>query len=693
MTTSTPSSKKRKPRAKKYASELSTKTARNVRRALVNEIAQHAAAEFDRARSELANAERREKNIERVRRTNMLSKGLVPRLRAAMNSWGIDLPISMHADSTISASTDFKSITVHHDRRLTRGLKDDEEMEPVSVEELRQIAAETRGLFYHEVGHNLFSVQLSDLLTEAWKNGYVVPEDCARISERHVDPVTASEVPTRWATSSTFRTAWNCLEDQRMETALVEESPQIAAYLTIMALRHIVHGDSPTAWALAAGRFFLPEQVRVAAKSMWSLSGSPVDADTVEQVVLRYITADDAVTMVQCCLSMLSILDRMNPNATGHDHWEKVPTGEAKERIQNAAQKTQQAVAQRSNSDSPHQTTADAPGKKNDTESDSDESETPANDAAGNAEDGVTDPGENPSHGKNGAGSDSSEEVMPRWAAENQIRDSLSEALDALDEDENLDDDVAAINDAYASDDGALPMWKHVKTSTNEEVASKALSIVDDIERAFMLATEDCAPRWESGQRRGVLDVMRYSSRQPGDVEIFRNYSDSGDPAADLDVTLFLDISGSMDGTGDDLGAAAWAVKTACDRLGIGCDVALFNEGGYQLWGIEDRPYEIPTIGSAGGTNPSQAFDALLFEERSKKTHLVMVMTDGAWSNGVVMNPWKKSNTHSVLFYYGYGAAGAVPSLAMSRGADEAFAINDLMDIPVTLENILSSIA
>lgn len=697
--TTTP--KPRKPRKKQWASEVARQAHSNTRRRLAREAAERESNRLARARDEINSAARRARDKEANRRMNMVSNGLTPRLRAVMNSWGINLPLSISAAHTIGAHTDFKSITVYHDYRLVprqdnffNTPADDITETIVSEEELRQIAAETRGLFYHEVGHNLFTVPFQVLLTAAWKEGFVAPPSILHAVGTEDDGTT----PTTWGGTryGQMQQAWNVLEDQRMEAALVEDSPHIASYLTVLVMRNIVShssGNGAGSWALAAGRYYLPEAVRSSARTLWD--STVWSASDVEDTIAAYMVATTASDMVKQVLRMHDILGDMSiRQADSHGQFaraDKTSTENAQEKISQVGQQAQQSVP------SKEQEQGQSSASESSSDSDSDDGQ-----ADGNSNDSDSNSTSNSSQASTGAGSgddfdSDSDNYWNRRNAMSDLREALQDAVSDLKDDETLTDDVRSMNEAHATDSGAMPQWGNVSSSTNEETSSKAVAVVDDIERAFMLATEDCAPHWESGQRRGVLDVIRYSTRQPGDVEIFRNYTDDGDPGHDLAVSLFLDISGSMMGTGDELGAAAWAVKVACDRLGISCDVSLFNESGYRLWEENDSPEYIPTIGAGGGTDPTTAFNSVLYEEREQKTHLVLIMTDGAWNNdNIKVTNWKHSNVHSVLFFYDkYSRSKAMQpdhKLAALRGADEAYEVNDLIHIPQALESILISL-
>jgi hypothetical protein len=146
-------------------------------------------------------------------------------------------------------------------------------------------------------------------------------------------------------------------------------------------------------------------------------------------------------------------------------------------------------------------------------------------------------------------------------------------------------------------------------------------------------ARAERAPSWQGNQRQGVVDVIRYKTRQPGDMEFFRQYADGGDMhLPNMAVSLVLDGSGSMQPYNDDLATAAFGVKSACDVVGIPCTVTLFDTAPYLLWDKDDRPLEVPyDVIPCGGTDPKSTLDLLDDQMAGKDHHLVIIMTDGAW--------------------------------------------------------------
>jgi hypothetical protein len=679
----------KRPRKKMWANEVARQTHSNNRRRLAREASVRQSNELDRARNDLRNAATRLKSSETNRRANMISNGLTPRLRAVMNSWGWNVPISMSPSASVSAWTDFKKVVVYHDQRLNSVLYDEEgNVLPIDPSLLRQVAAETRGLFYHEVGHLMFTTPLPMLLNlsvQNLDNPYIPLESNAEM----VVPMLGGT--PHWKINSNFQHAWNVLEDQRMESALVEESPQIASYLTVLVVRNMIHSN--TSWALLAGRTYLPDSVRQSSERLWSVSGSEYSPADIANVIERYCTAEDAPTMVECVEQMRVMLNGLStPDSIDkHQRFTSAAQGEnpSEGDLETLEKVGQSASANRNssrNNSDDGQENSEAQGEAGNQESAEDAERKPSGNES------------SPSNGSSATGDDRDESPVRTYEERENLRDALNEAVDNLSDDDTLTEDLASMNEAYNNDDGSLPKYEGTTQNMNDDLIQQASMVADDIERAFSLATQDCAPHWETGQRRGFLEPVRYMTRQPGDLEIFRGWADSGEPGHDLAVSLFLDVSGSMDGTGEELGAAAWAVKVACDRLNIECDVTLFDHGGYRLWGTEDRvgPEDVPFVDSRGGTDPTIAFQSILADEREKASHLVLVMTDGDWSDSNALLNCRHRNMHTAVFFlnrYNDCTEMSIDDRLLKRlGPDEAYQIGDLMQIPSAVEHMLVSL-
>jgi len=98
----------------------------------------------------------------------------------------------------------------------------------------------------------------------------------------------------------------------------------------------------------------------------------------------------------------------------------------------------------------------------------------------------------------------------------------------------------------------------------------------------------------------------------------------------------------------------------------------------------------VPVVPISGGTNPSHAFESVLNMENERPRHLVLVMTDGEWTDGVTMNKFNHSNMTKVLIDFEPGREyKPSPSRAVAKGTDEAFVTGDLLDIPRIVESVI----
>lgn len=699
----TPNPKRRS--AQKFTNELARKEWRKNRRQLSREASKREEARMEAARNGLFSHANDAKKAEKVRRENMVIGGLLPRLKAVMTTWGINVPVVAEPSRQISAWTNFSSITINYSDVLI-GTRDaqgyfrhrdlDVETDPLSLEELRQVVSETRGLFYHEVGHLRFTTPFMDLAQVAHNAGF----RSDMLNYREPSGALMSGGRVQWA--------WNCLEDQRMENAVVEESPVIAAYLTSLTLRNMADTNENAGrnYPILAGRFFLPKGVREASRREYSKGTMAPLLSDVELLALvkAYISATDASTMMECVCTLAKAME---------DSQETPPSGDGTGRrdyngghgrltgrrsLSNCnhddeQEKIEQEKIEKSATDAEPQdgtSGADEPGME------PGEGEgggqgggegASENDSPGDA-DGNSDSDQDGPPGGTGAGNGAGDHT-PR-SFKDEVEKARTEAEETIAQDATAKEDIASMNEYYNNDEGELGFWQHT-APTEGDWTEKAENLAAEIQDAFRVATANCAPVWQSQQRTGVLEPIRYRTRAPGDMEFRRNFHEFGDPGQDLSVKVFLDISGSMDGEGSALGSAAYAIKKSCDALNIEAEVALFDTAGYLLYGKGDRPTYALDVSVAGGTDPSKALGAILKDRSDHKNEIVLIMTDGEWNNALDLQTYTEDNRTIVLFAYGDYAIN-VDSYQTRYRPDESHHIRDLFDMPRILENILVSL-
>lgn len=686
---------------------------------------------------------------------NAIARGIVRRIAAVLASEEVNVPITVHKGAEGMGSdawTDFSQISV------TYQPQDDK----------RVLAATMRGLFYHEGGHCRWTIPFPELLRQ--------------VQTQARDEGVEIALPTCGvARPQACHRAWNMLEDQRMETAVVSDSPRKAAYFTPMIMTE--HTPTPTSMAanypLLIWRKYLPRKLRHAARRMFiashdlqGMDGTRL-AEMAEAIVTTYVLSTDLVSMWQAVCDMHDLLQEIQPvpaSSFGHErqHHNRnasrnlddflvipvdpgmldEPMGESIEiededgnepevdftdpavanhlaevliamwvhpetlipviyALQGAPEPSDEApkasAAGDESEDTDEPPKGDASGAKADDDDEDEADEADAADEADEADEDDEDDDEDPDedqddadgsgeaggsdgdHTDDGAGNTDEDEDE---FGQDDLDDLLQEVEDERNEMRELDGDLRAFDEAREQT-STLPVY--VGGLSNDGVAiNKSVALADEIERSFKLSTMDRQPAWVEQQRRGIVNVLRYQTRRPGETEVFRAWTDDEQPGYDLAVSLLLDYSGSMDDHMVSLAQSAFAVKLACQRLEIPCTVTLWDTEAMVLWDANEVAEGMPVIKEDGGTDPTRALQDLDNQRFDRAKHIVLIMTDGEWSadwNGKRTLAAYKDGGRQI---YGFGLGGRhLREGLIAKGCDNAWAINDLMEIPQRLEQFL----
>ena len=222
----------------------------------------------------------------------LINRSVVRRTAAVLASEKVVVPIRVRQGDEYTqtkAWTDFKCIDIT--------------FEP--EEDIRLLSAQLRGLLYHEGGHCRFTDPFLDLVEAV----------------REV----LGDVPTPDGVhSDRLHRAWNCLEDQRMETAVVSDAPRKAAFFTPMVMAmHLRSLDHMAAnYPLLVWRRYLPIKLRRQARVMFvTLHGSKGEhfAQELDRIVTSYVTATDVETMWTAVCEYHVLLQEMKPLASNMD--------------------------------------------------------------------------------------------------------------------------------------------------------------------------------------------------------------------------------------------------------------------------------------------------------------------------------------------------------------------------------------
>lgn len=615
---------------------------RNQRRRLKTQEQRLARESAERARFELAVAAYGP-NDPLARVQHAVADAAAALMRTVAASYGIDITVdTVFHDGPAEASTDFKSIQLRLPYDLLPDLEHD--FDPMAV---RRLVALMKGLGYHELGHLRFTTPFHQLVATA------IPRD----QQRRTGP--------RLPNEATMRDSWMLLEDQRMEAALIAESPIMADYMCALVMRHLTARIDDVQrvdalWLIMAGRSYLPTAVRADLRDDFvGRFGAEVAAEG-ERIVRDYMQANDAQSMVQAVLRMVALRKRL-PDLQGVE-----PSSRHRPEQHTDRQPRPDTVDQIARSASPNDDRDDAMNDEHDVEA-SDE----------HADPDASEPGESTlDDGR-------SEPSGPSFVGLHHA--ALERAEAACHADSALDATVAAIYERCSHRSSSLAPAVSLRPQLPQlvEQAERAAHMVALALQSFTVA---CAPSWQSQQPRGVIDPFAYRTRASGSRDYHRAYHGTDQLGLDIAVSLLLDVSGSMHGNEYTLAAAAFASKRGCEYLDIPCTVTLFHDHSRLLWSADD-PAEHVVPRSEGGTDPSDAAAALDEQRAERRHHLVLVLTDGEFSPGFPGFGRFARPGRSFL-----GLALGTP-LAPLREAQvhEAIAIASVDDLPTILAAFLTA--
>jgi hypothetical protein len=654
-------------------------------------------------------------------RQRAVERGLIRRLATVLASEKVTPVIEVEEAERMKAWTDFTKIHITYRRH----------------NDVRLMAAVLRGLMYHEGGHIRFTLPWPDLREMAEQAGESVYSEVAR----------------------GLKKAWNALEDQRMETAVVSDSPRKAAYLTPLVMAELTDTLNKAAanYPLLVWRRYLPLRVRKGARKLFVMQHGDKGehlAQRCEEIVDRYVRASDAVTMYRAVVDMAAVLQECRPLAynlddAGHDRqdrrgdtinrsdrltipvdesmineslgqqaeedeeeddqdvdttdpevarhlaevfshlmidpWNLIPVEEAAQ--QAAPQQGEQGSGEQGESEGDSESEGEAEGDRGD-EGEGAPSGSEGDEGGDEGDEGKAkndDQDDESDEGGTGAGDDP-EQAPEEDLTEEDLQDEISKAEEERYNDKALDGDMDSYREALDNQASKLPVY-NAGISQDGKAQAEADVLAMEIRDSFQAHINDRTPAWIEGQERGIINVIRYETRQPWEFNFYRDLVGEENPGFDMAVSVLLDYSDSMEHQMRPLAKAGYACKAACDALDIPCTVLLWNTKAAVLYDAEERAEQLPVIAESGGTDPAVALADLDNHRQDKTVHLVLIMTDGAWQGG-----WNDHKRRTLAAYkapnryflgFGFGSQGVLQVERLkARGCDDAWPIRNLMEIP-----------
>lgn len=700
----------------------------NERRNIQRQAASAAEERLDAAREEMRNAASRESARVKANNENALIHGIKSIVSTVSSSYGVLPPIDIstnYAQRDLVAWTDFSKVVIKYPSRLVPG----DSVGSWKPETLRSFYADVKGISYHEIGHILHTIPFPRLVQLAGEDGWVEPTTLNPVNQ---------PVPV-YGSLQNLHPTWNLLEDQRMESAMVSGSPIMADYFTTMVLTHIAHEravHSPSTWLLLVGRRYLPRKVRLWFQEQFAIAHGIDAVHTVKDIVARYKQGTTPVELVTAVIDLYLFMQSLSVSAPGgvDGHASNGSRPQTNEQIRQTLREAAESPGDNDDTKTQRPSTSaekpeteqvkdDSKGQGAQDQQDGETGDDESTDGTGSQDDESTDErptvGQSESDGSDGEGDSGDEassgqstdespstsqptpgegagtgrpndefdpsQTSPSDFLEN-VQDLIDQAREAQQQDSSLDEAVRATYETANSSDLVMARTQRIHTEYGDEFLSTAETVARGLEDALRVFTAENTPIWQNRQSRGVIDPFAYRTRQSGSTDYRRLYQE-GDIGTDISVVVMLDTSGSMSGSDEALGLAAYATKRACDSVDVPCTVMTFDYDTRIVWTSTESPEPI-CLSADGGTNPSSGLSVLDEFVFDKSDQLVVVMTDGQFGNGVTLKKYHAPGRH--FLGLGYGPMVSTHYLR-AVGFHESYIVDNLLSVPQIVANFLAA--
>jgi hypothetical protein len=608
-----------------------------------------------------------------------------------LNSFNITVPVMIEpmghkpkADEPgVGAYTDFQSIRIRID--TTRYNTDD----PVSMARLLN---DVKAIVYHEGGHMLFTHKFYDVCKEVhsklgisyneWGNFTASRKFTGNalqfgLTNGVIDVPTFKTYTDNTPPISMIMRAWNILEDQRMETAVVNTSPVMARYLSPLVLANVATpGKEEMAWPWVIGRKYLPKKARDVFRDLALATKAAPLIPRMEEIVMQYRRSNDVHEMYDLCVEFAEYMfvwlaqfsgKGQQPNNPGeHGQYPGQDNGRANKVV---------PVPNPDDYESDGQPIAES---TNPSTQPNDEKDSGCGDKDENGKSDADN--ESSEDGAGPAGQEQATANRDTNASLRDIRDELSRKIMDSTKGAEVNEfmaDVHTATSAFVVPDQTRQLMNTEERQRSIEVNNRMRDVLDKL-----VSHDD--PSWTFYQDTGVLDPVGYKLAEPGDFNYWSDLSGEGRTTQNLSVTLLLDTSGSMGADDTELSVAAMGIRKACEHLGILCTVMTFNDQVRMVVeGTDNTDYV--RVAANGGTEIFNAMQTINHYRYAKDFQLVVVLTDGDWSDVKDLRTWSSPGRHIMLVGFRMDE-----SYLVSKGADSIISIDNLSELPVKVTQALA---
>jgi von Willebrand factor type A domain len=454
--------------------------------------------------------------------------------------------------------------------------------------------------------------------------------------------------------------AFNALEDQRIETLFTTKYPSTIDWFTATILIHFVENPKAfnTSYPLLRGRKYLSVDLRAQSRALYP---EPQNIDEISQIVDEYrllIFPADTEKGIDLIRRFNALLPKGDGSGNGNGGEGGTatlkPAGEGEEGDVNVVindpfghgQRPTEGIESNPNSRpvSPKQQKGDRDrASKQNPQDDAEKAEEIKNSKptielnADQIDWDLSDDAGDLSGDADDAGNEPSDDLQSGDQAGAGVAEMIATALDEIlsnhDNQKELNEIIRQIGGlpSLATNDAKEPELTRYNALPVDALTFQASrSFAKELER--LKASFDPAwDRYESSGRFNVQRMLREDDRNT----LFDQWNAGIEDACEIECVIALDNSGSMQGNkASKAYRSMYAIKRALDKIGASTTVITFNSETNVLYRASDKATNvIRDAGAGGGTEATDAvrYGTKILAESDKPVKIFFAITDGEW--------------------------------------------------------------
>lgn len=494
------------------------------------------------------------------------------------------------------------------------------------------------GLDFHEIGHVLFT-----------------PRHGSRLVDYVVD--------------NGYWSAFNALEDCRLERLLTGKYPSIAKWLTATVSLHLIENSKSfdTSYLLLRGRRYLPAELRAESRKAYKNQDDIAElcdvVDSYRDLVFPrdYEVAEDLIARFHKLLGgndsqgqdqdqeqgqgegqgkrvRITIKDPFGHGERPHEGVDSSTSRPLNQKQQERARDNapdagdDEDINDEDDIDIDIDITLDFSDSDNsDDEESSEESDDDSDIDDVDDSDDVDDEDESDDGESSNGQSAGNAEADKTETLLNNIIDELLNNEEVIKEIDNVLRQVSGLPSLSSNGAQEPEIARYKEQPADSTSAGVARSFGRELER--LRASVD--PAWDRHLSSGKLNAKR-AMRGDDHDSIYDQWNQGRTDATDIECVIMLDTSGSMGGVpATQAYRSMYAIKRALDRINASTTVLTFSSYAQTLYSKHEKAGTlIRDAGTGGGTEPTDAiaYATRVFAESDKPTKLLIAITDGVWS-------------------------------------------------------------